>query len=538
MRNLFQKIKQHHEILEQYYKRTKQYYGKIKQHYLKSKHKFSSKRQKIYIATSMGILSIALVSFMNTKHNAYAITIGDDVVAIVKEEEEAKIVYDEAIEKIKQIEGKDISILAEVQTASLHSDSEEIVSKEEAVEKVKDVLAYQVEAYVLWINGEEMGIAESKEDLLSILEEIAKEQLPEGSEIELTLKPVQKETYSNGKTKEVSQVEVEVTKLVEEELEEGEVSHTLMDFDFHEEVSIGNVYVDKEEIVPEESILEKLYGDPNDLVQYELVEGDNIWDIAIDHGTTMDELLRINPQITDERRMQIGEVINLQIPTPLLSIATTQRATYREVVPAEIEYVAFSDMYEGDTKVYEEGQDGLNEVTVDVHKVNGIEVGRTLIERKEIQESKTKVIAYGVKERASSQPVARANVDLSGGSFMHPLNGAGTISSGYGSRWGSFHYGIDIAASAGTPIYAAASGTVTYSGYNSGGYGNLIIIEHDNGVQTYYGHCKDLYAQVGQSVLKGENIATVGSTGNSTGNHLHFEIRNGNSPINPYSYIY
>jgi murein DD-endopeptidase MepM/ murein hydrolase activator NlpD len=236
--------------------------------------------------------------------------------------------------------------------------------------------------------------------------------------------------------------------------------------------------------------------------------------------------------------MQIGEVMYLQIPTPLLSIATTERAIYKEVAPAEIEYVAFSDMYEGDTKIYQEGHDGLNEVTVDVHRVNGIEEGRTLVKRVRLEEPKTKVIAYGTKEKPKLATNARASVISTGGSFMHPLNGAGYVSSPYGPRWGTFHYGIDLAASAGTPIYAAASGKVTYSGYNSGGYGNLVIIEHSDGSETYYAHCQSLYAQVGQSVMKGQNIATVGSTGNSTGNHIHFEIRNGGSPVNPYGYIY
>ena len=96
---------------------------------------------------------------------------------------------------------------------------------------------------------------------------------------------------------------------------------------------------------------------------------------------------------------------------------------------------------------------------------------------------------------------------------------------------------MDFAASAGTPIYAAASGKVIYSGYNSGGYGNLIIIEHSNGYQTYYAHCSRLYANVGEQVSKGDRIAGVGTTGDSTGNHLHFEIRKNGTPVNPANYL-
>lgn len=99
------------------------------------------------------------------------------------------------------------------------------------------------------------------------------------------------------------------------------------------------------------------------------------------------------------------------------------------------------------------------------------------------------------------------------------------------------HQGIDIGAPNGTKIKAAADGTVSFSGWY-GGYGNLVIITHDNGVQTYYGHCSKLYASVGDVVTAGDVIALVGSTGQSTGDHLHFEIRKNGSQINPQKYLY
>lgn len=96
---------------------------------------------------------------------------------------------------------------------------------------------------------------------------------------------------------------------------------------------------------------------------------------------------------------------------------------------------------------------------------------------------------------------------------------------------------MDIAAPNGTKIKAAADGEVTYSGWMSG-YGNLIIISHGNGIQTYYGHCSKLYVSKGTKVSAGDTIAAVGSTGNSTGNHLHFEIRKNGVQINPQKYLY
>lgn len=99
------------------------------------------------------------------------------------------------------------------------------------------------------------------------------------------------------------------------------------------------------------------------------------------------------------------------------------------------------------------------------------------------------------------------------------------------------HKGIDIAATRGTPILATASGTVTFAGWSSG-YGYLVKIDHGNGVETYYGHCSKLYVSAGDTVEAGEQIAAVGSTGNSTGPHLHLEIRINGKTVNPQNYIY
>lgn len=99
------------------------------------------------------------------------------------------------------------------------------------------------------------------------------------------------------------------------------------------------------------------------------------------------------------------------------------------------------------------------------------------------------------------------------------------------------HKGIDIAATRGTPILATAAGKVTFAGWSSG-YGYLVKIDHGNGVETYYGHCSKLYVSTGDTVEAGEEIAAVGSTGNSTGNHLHFEIRLNGNQVNPETFVY
>ena len=106
----------------------------------------------------------------------------------------------------------------------------------------------------------------------------------------------------------------------------------------------------------------------------------------------------------------------------------------------------------------------------------------------------------------------------------------------YEMRWGEFHYGVDMAAPYGTPIYAAHAGTVTVSGVE-GGYGNCVRIDHGEGVETVYGHASKLLVKEGHKVRAGDTVALVGSTGFSTGYHLHFEVNVNGAHKNPMTYL-
>jgi len=134
---------------------------------------------------------------------------------------------------------------------------------------------------------------------------------------------------------------------------------------------------------------------------------------------------------------------------------------------------------------------------------------------------------------STSRSTINKKVNL-GMSFARPVSGI--VTSRFGARWGSTHTGTDIGAPTGTSIYAAANGTVLFSGWK-GTLGKLIVVNHPNGIQTYYAHCSSLLVSVGDTVSAGQLIAKVGSTGRSTGPHLHFEIRLNGSALNPQSYI-
>lgn len=163
--------------------------------------------------------------------------------------------------------------------------------------------------------------------------------------------------------------------------------------------------------------------------------------------------------------------------------------------------------------------------------VNNIEEDNSNIELKENKSEENSVENVNdPKEEIVLQKTSNTEI-----SFATPVNG--TITSRFGKRNNGIHTGLDIAAPEGTPIYSCADGVVKYSGYH-GSYGNLVIIEHNEELQTYYSKCSKLLVKEGDTVSKGDIIAEVGSTGNSTGPHLHLEVRINKITVNPQIYVY
>ncbi len=168
--------------------------------------------------------------------------------------------------------------------------------------------------------------------------------------------------------------------------------------------------------------------------------------------------------------------------------------------------------------------------------------------RQEAQEDVQAMQAESAKLAARIRAAAAAAASSGGGGsgggssgsgqsssgFIWPVSGV--LTSGFGPRWGRMHEGIDIGAPSGTGIRAVAAGRIIYAGYNAGGYGNLTLIDHGNGLATAYAHQSAIYVG-GGSVSQGTIIGAVGSTGSSTGPHLHFEVRVNGSPVNPLGYL-
>ncbi len=267
-------------------------------------------------------------------------------------------------------------------------------------------------------------------------------------------------------------------------------------------------------------------------VTYTIVEGDSPIVIADKNGIPYSELKRLNPEI--ETTCLIGQKALIATEKPFLSVKVVKNETYEESIPYEKETTEDSSQYKGYTKTVQAGQNGSQTVTASVEYIDGYETSREVISTVVNQEPVTEKVVVGTKEKPtySSSTVLGASVGSGtvSGNFIWPTSGY--VSCGYSSG----HKALDIATSYGTPVYASAAGRVIVAGwyYN---YGKCVVIDHGNGVQTLYAHNSSLNVSVGEYVSQGQKIAGVGSTGYSTGNHCHFEIKVNGSNRNPWNYL-
>lgn len=313
-----------------------------------------------------------------------------------------------------------------------------------------------------------------------------------------------------------------------EEIKAQYVNENTTSCDFAQEVTVQYVYGEDNPVTANQ-LREILESDTAGQITYTAQEGDSLNRIANANGMTIDELLALNPGRTIDDMLWVGDVLNVRESKPVLSVITHEHQVSSKEIPVTVETQDDASMYKGESKILSEGTPGEIQVDSDVTLVNGVEQERTVTSETTIREATPTIKAVGTKEKPTT---------ASTGKLSWPIRGR--INSGFGGRYifGSYsiHKGIDIDASYGATIKAADGGVVTCAGYN-GSLGNCVIIKHDNGMQTYYGHNSSVLVSVGQRVAKGQAIAKAGSTGVSTGVHCHFGVMVNGTFVNPLQYL-
>lgn len=289
---------------------------------------------------------------------------------------------------------------------------------------------------------------------------------------------------------------------------------------FSEDIKVLETYTDKTQICSLQDAIDDVTKDKEESEIYVVQEGDCLSSIAEKYNLYMAELLAMNPGLTDESVIGIGDRITVTVPRPELSVVVSEQQTYQESYDAEVQYVYNDSKYTNEMVVLNEGTPGQRQVTALVTYENGEEVSREIVSENIIQESVPRVVEQGTMVPPT---------------YIKPLAG-GTLSSGYGYRWGKLHKGVDWACPIGTAINASCGGRVVRAGWFSG-YGYCVEIEHSNGTHTRYGHLSRVLVSVGDTVAQGDNIALSGNTGDSTGPHVHFEIIVDGSAVDPFTYL-
>jgi len=237
----------------------------------------------------------------------------------------------------------------------------------------------------------------------------------------------------------------------------------------------------------------------------------------------VDDIFASNPGLSE--KIVPGQKIKLTKATPLINVMLEKEVEYEEVLPKEVKVIKSGNYYTTQTIVKQEGKDGKAKIRAKIVYMNGLEYDRQIISQQLIQKPVERIVVVGTKKPPAYVATGRFS-----------LPAWGTLTSRFGYRGREFHEGIDLAMPWGSNVYAADGGVVEFTGW-SGGYGKLVIINHKNGYQTYYGHLSRILVSPGQKVVKGQLIAKSGSTGRSTGPHLHFEVRKNGVPQNPLRYL-
>lgn len=300
---------------------------------------------------------------------------------------------------------------------------------------------------------------------------------------------------------------------------------------------VQGLYPDNKDVVWDtQKLLDKLSGKKAEAVYYTVQDGDTLSGIANKNDIRLAELRAMNPETTDTIRM--GDKLLVSNQVNYLRIKVVKTEVVQEEIAFETEKKENSKLFKGTKKVKKKGKKGVANVTRLATYVDGVRISTQEVSRETVSNPVNEIVEVGTKSTRVYSG-GGYNVVVKG-RLVWPVIGAYRVNSPYGPRNGGFHGGIDLGGPGanGKIIVAAASGRVTSAGW-AGAYGYRVMINHGNGMVTLYAHClkNSISVRAGQYVNAGDAIARLGSTGNSTGPHLHFEVRMNGRRVNPAPYI-
>jgi murein DD-endopeptidase MepM/ murein hydrolase activator NlpD len=369
------------------------------------------------------------------------------------------------------------------------------IDNSSVINRLESGLLLQATGVEIQIDGKPVGTVKDMDTAQGILDQIKNKYVPESKVRVLS---------ANGTQQDTGKPMVETS-------------------GFLQKVSTTKVNTNPENITEPEKMVIMLESGNVQPVTYTVQAGDCVSCIAKNFNISSDVIYQNNTWIENDF-IKIGDILDLTVLQPMLSVKSVETRTDSLEMPLGVIYEKDDAMKAGTSEIVAEGKNGLKKVVYRVTKINGRLVEEIPIDETLVEAPIDKVVKQGTK-------VVRG---IGTGTFVWPIYGA-KLTSEFGKRWGKLHAGTDTVSSNRT-IMSADHGKVIFAGEKSG-YGNCIMIDHQNGYTTLYAHLSKLEVTEGQLVEKGEKIGVMGSTGDSTGVHLHFEIQKDGQQENPLKYL-
>ncbi|MBR3767386.1 MAG: peptidoglycan DD-metalloendopeptidase family protein [Clostridia bacterium] len=343
--------------------------------------------------------------------------------------------------------------------------------------------------------------------------------------------------YSDGELLAVLHSENDARAVLNSILSEKEAESNYV-VSFAENIEYRQVLYPESKVSSKNEFIKKLTSGSKTQTEYITKIGDTPDSVASANGMTKDLLLSLNETEASAEVFEEGTKLIIEKPSYLLSFKEVRTEVSAEEIDFDKIEIQSKALYSGSSRVLVQGKKGYDQVTSFVTFIDGKKVSSSEVSRLTITDAVPERVQVGTK------PLDEAYSNSMGGIFLWPIVGAYGINSDYGYRWGKLHAGLDLGmggaegTSLGKTIIAVAQGTVIVAGVHSS-YGYYVIIDHGNSLQTLYAHClaDSLMVVPGQVVVAGQPIARVGSTGYSTGPHLHFEVRVNGNRVSPRPYL-
>jgi murein DD-endopeptidase MepM/ murein hydrolase activator NlpD len=299
--------------------------------------------------------------------------------------------------------------------------------------------------------------------------------------------------------------------------------------EFDQDIEITEIELEDEVSVSVKEAEAMINENEDEAVYYTVVSGDSFWKIAAESDIPLSKLIEFNPDMNPER-IWPGNKIMFEPANPKLDIIVRFQNTLIEPVEFSTEYIQDNSLYASQRVTVKNGVEGEMRVTYDITMKNGYPTEVKVLNEEILVEPVTRVVRVGTKRTLTRSSSTNFGVVV------------GRLTSGFGYRKDpisgarKFHNAIDVAAPRGTPVYAYTNGKVVTAGWGNM-MGNYVVIDHGGGLRTKYLHLSSISVKAGQTVKVGQKIGGVGSTGYSTGNHLHFEVTKNGVAVNPLLYL-